>query len=279
MKRLIYPTIIILAALSAANYKIFVFPNSFAPSGIDGICTMIQHIFGVNMGYLSLIVNIPLLVIGFFILKRDFIIKSTVYILAFSGASLLLAYLDIPSIAYFTESGTSTVLAPIAAGVIRGLLYAVTLKLGGSSGGVDIIAALIQKARPQYNLMTIILGLNISVALSSFFVYGLRIEPVICSIIYSFITSTVSKTVEASACEKVRFEIITAKAESLCKEISETLGESATVLDAQVAYSGKTEKLVICVTKKESAPKIKKMLCGFPEAVVFESSVLNQIRY
>ena len=82
--------IILCAALSALNYKVFVFPNVFAPAGVDGICTMIQYLTNTSMGYLSLIANVPLIIVALFILKRDFIAKSEVYTVSFSVAVVLL---------------------------------------------------------------------------------------------------------------------------------------------------------------------------------------------
>lgn len=187
-----------LAALSSLNYNIFVFPNSFAPSGIDGITTMAQYLFNINIGYLSLAVNIPLLAAGFFILNREFVAKTAVYTLSFSLFSLLFKLLDLSAICYHTDSGTSIVLAPIAAGAVRGVLYAVTLKFHGSSGGVDIIAKIVNKYKPNYSLMNIIFYINLIIAIAAYFVYGFKIEPVICSIIYSFVTSNVANRVEAS---------------------------------------------------------------------------------
>jgi len=66
VKRILsYPAIAVIAFLAALNYVLFVFPNKFAPSGVDGICTMIQDVLHINMGYLSLLVNIPLLIAAF----------------------------------------------------------------------------------------------------------------------------------------------------------------------------------------------------------------------
>ncbi|MEE1327574.1 MAG: YitT family protein, partial [Oscillospiraceae bacterium] len=59
-KVLTYFVIAAVAFLSAVNYEIFIFPNEFAPSGINGICTMIQYVTGINLGYMSLLINIPL---------------------------------------------------------------------------------------------------------------------------------------------------------------------------------------------------------------------------
>ena len=59
-KILTYFVIVGLALVCALNYQLFVFPNRFAPAGLNGICTMIQYLSGINVGYLSLIINIPL---------------------------------------------------------------------------------------------------------------------------------------------------------------------------------------------------------------------------
>ena len=59
-KFLTYLAISAVAILSAFNYELFVFPNKFAPAGLNGICTMIQYITGISVGYMALVINIPL---------------------------------------------------------------------------------------------------------------------------------------------------------------------------------------------------------------------------
>lgn len=278
-KTLTLIALMVLAFLSAVNYSVFVFPNSFAPAGIDGICTMIQDISKINMGYLALVVNIPLMILAFFFLNQDFALKSTVYVISFSLSLIFLKYIDISEFQYITETGTSIVLAPIAAGTIRGILYNLTLKFNGSSGGVDIIAALVKKKRPHLNLMNIIFFFNILVALSSYFVYGLKPEPVICSIIYSFLTSHTSNNIGSSENETVKFEIITPDAEKLCADISNTLHQTSTIMDAQGAFSGSDTKVIICVVKKVQVPYIENLLSQYQNCVVFKSIVNNSIQH
>lgn len=271
------PALIVFAFLSAVNYSVFVFPNSFAPAGIDGICTMIQDVSDVSMGYLALIVNIPLLIAAFFVLDHEFAINSTVYVVAFSFFIIFLKNCDISEFYYITDTGTSIVLAPIAAGTIRGILYSVTLKLNGSSGGVDIIAALVKHKKPYLNLMNTIFFFNIFVALSSFFVYGMKPEPVICGIIYAFLTSSTSNKIRSGETETVKYEIITPDAKGLCSEISNRLHQTATIMDAQGAYSSSDTKMVICVVKKEKAPYIENLILRYPNCVVFKSIVSDTV--
>ena len=188
-----YGLITVLAAISALNYSIFIFPNSFAPAGLDGICTMIQYLFHIRFGYLALICNIPLLAAAYFVLSPEFVRKTAVYVLAFSAFSVLYAQADVSAFGYHTENGTSTVLAPVIAGVIRGVLYALTLRTGATSGGIDIVASLVRHARPGFGFMNTVLILNGFVALLAFFVYGFQMEPVICSLLYAYLTTAVSK--------------------------------------------------------------------------------------
>ena len=265
--------IIIFAVFAAINYIIFVFPNSFAPSGVDGICTMIQDVLNINMGYLSLVINIPLLICAFFVLNHDFSIKNAVYVLVFSTSVILLKNSPLSEFCYYTETGTSIVLAPIAAGVIRGILYTLTLKLNGSSGGIDIIAAIIKKKKPYLELMNVIFILNMLIALCSYFVYGMKLEPVICSIIYAFITSSITKHIQSSSIETVKYEIITSDASKLCDEITGTLNLSATIMEAKGAYSGQNKKIVICVVKKHITPQLDVIIQKYKDSVTFKSII------
>lgn len=273
--------IAVLAAASALNYAIFIFPNRFAPAGIDGICTMIQDITGVSIGYLSLVVNIPLLILAWIKLDRDYAIKNSVFILAFSAAAAILSEIDLGAFSYHTETSTSVVLAPVASGVIRGIIYAVTLGLNGASGGIDILAALIRKKAPHFNLMNIIFVLNMSVAVCSYFVYGHQLEPVICGILYFYITSQTSSHIQSSKKENAKIEIITPDATELCHEITETLHLSATVLDSHGAHSGGNNKMVVCIAEKKDIPPIRDAVSRFPDAIYFISTVreANTHRY
>ena len=265
--------IVILAAGSALNYAIFIFPNQFAPAGLDGLCTMFQDVTGINIGYASFVINAPLLIVACMKLDRDYAVKNVAFILSFSAVSAILGELDLSSIQFYTESGTSVVLAPVAAGVIRGIIYAATLGLNGASGGIDIIAALIQKKHPHFNLMNILFTINMSVAICSYFVYGNQLVPVVCGIVYFYITSQTSTHIQLSKKENAKIEIITQYYEQLCAEITEKLHLSATVLHSHGAYLKKDNKLVVCIMQKKHLPLVRELAKQYPDAVYFVSTV------
>lgn len=277
MKRVKYAgellAIATLAAVSAVNYALLIFPNHFAPAGLDGLCTMFQDLTGINIGYSALLLNIPLLIAAYISLNKDFAIKNIIFILSFSVVSAILDQLDLSAFYYHTESSTSIVLAPVAAGVIRGILYAATLGLNGGSGGVDLVAALIRKRHPHFNLMNIIFAINIGVAICSYFVYGNHLEPVICGILYFYITSHTSSSIQLSKKENAKIEIITQDASALCTAITQQLHLSATVLHSHGAYSQNVNAMVVCIAPKKHLPKIINLVKQFPDTIYFISTV------
>ena len=276
-KTLSYLWVVFISLVAALSYSIFIFPNSFAPAGIDGICTMIQDASGISMGYLSILVNIPLLITAYFLLNRQFMLKSTIYVLCFSIAIVMLKEIGIEKYAYHTELGTSIVLAPILAGIIRGVLYPLTLKENGSAGGIDIIAALVKKYKPHFNMMNIVFILNTLVAISAYFVYDFKIEPVLCSILYALLTTLTSNWFRKSKNENIKFEIITSESKKLCTEITEELGFAATVIEAKGGHTGTEKEMVVSIVHKNQAPLLEDLIRKHSEVVFFESIVNNSI--
>ena len=118
----------------ALSYKLFIFPNNFAPSGVGGIATMVQYVFKFNAGYLNLLINVPILIVAWFLVDREFVIKTALFTLCFSGLLMLFDHLglDFSKFQYYTEDGTSRILAPVAAAVVNGTFYGFALRVHGS---------------------------------------------------------------------------------------------------------------------------------------------------
>ncbi len=263
-KVLTYLVIILLALMCSLNYELFVFPNQFAPSGLNGICTMIQHIFGFSVGYLSLIINIPLAIAVFFLVSKPLAIRSMVYVAAFSLGLLALDRVDLSAFYYVTDTGTSTILGPLVAGVINGSCYSMLVQCSAYSGGTDFIACVIHKHHPERNMFYLIFALNVVVAVISFFVYDYRIEPVILCILYSFMSSTVSDRLNKSGRSAVCFEIITDYPDEISGEIIQRLNHSTTLVPAKGMYSGRETNLLICVVNKTQVAAVNQIIRKYP---------------
>ena len=272
-KVLTYLVIMGIALVCALNYELFVFPNSFAPSGLNGLCTMIRHIWGISVGYLSLIINIPLALLVYFKVSKPLAVRSMVYVVTFSLGLLILDRVDLSTFAYATDTGTSTILGPLVAGIIYGSCYSLLVRASAYTGGTDFIAALIHKNHPEQSVLYLIMTLNVCVALLSYFVYDYQMEPVILCILYSFTSSTVSDRMMKNGRSAIRFEIITDHPQEISDAIIHKLHHSATLLPGKGMYLGKETNILICVVNRTQAAAMSAIVRSYPNTFAVVSQV------
>lgn len=268
-----YAVVVGMAVLMGLSYEFLVFPNAFAPAGINGLATMIQYVFHISVGYFSLVINIPLLLLAWKKVDRDFAIKSLTFVLVFSAVTLTLNQVDLSAVAYHTDNGNSAILGPVAAGVVSGAVYGTVIRQNGSTGGTDIVAAWVRKGHPEASLVWIIFGLNASVAVLSFFVYGCQFEPVILCLIYCYLSSHISDRILKGGKRAIKFEVVTDQAEEIARLLMAELRHGVTLLPAHGMYSEQPRKLLVCVVNCHQIVQFQKILERFPGSFAYVSEV------
>lgn len=268
-----YFVIAFIALVAALNYEILVFPNQFAPSGLNGICTMIQYVTGISVGYLSLLINIPLAIWVYFAVSKSMAVRSMIYVVMFSVGMLILDKVDLSAFAYATDNGTSRILGPLAAGIVMGFCYSVLIRASAYTGGTDFVSALIHKKHPGKSVFSMIFAMNVGVAVCSYFVYGYNIEPVLLCIMYSFTSTTVGDRFLRTGRSAVRFEIVTEHPEEISNEIIKRLHHSATMLPATGMYTGEKTSILMCVVNRSQAPQMCAILRSYPHTFSMMSPV------
>jgi len=268
-----YFVIAFVALLAALNYEILVFPNQFAPSGLNGICTMIQYVTGISVGYLSLLINIPLAIWVYFAVSKSIALRSMIYVVVFSVGMLVLDNVDLSAVAYATENGTSRILGPLAAGIVMGFCYSVLIRASAYTGGTDFVSTLIHKKHPEKSVFSLIFAMNVAVAAASYFVYGYEIEPVLLCIMYSFASTTVGDRFLKTGRSAVRFEIVTEYPEEISDKIIHSLHHSATRIQATGMYSGEKTSILMCVVNRTQVPQMCAILKNYPHTFSMMSPV------
>lgn len=273
---LTYFFIVAAAAVSSLNYHLFIFPNRFAPSGLNGLCTMFQFVTGLSMGYLNLILNIPLALAVYKKVSKTLAIRTMTYVAAFSVLLVLVEKVDLSAFAYSTDTGTSTIMGPLVGGIANGLIFSILLQAGTYGGGVDFIASLIHKTKPQFNFFWVSFVINCIVAGISYFIYGHKIEPVLMCILYSFATSSVMDKMNRSGRSAVRFEIMTRHPEELSQAILHRLHHSATLIPGKGIYRGEEINLLICVVNKSQVAQLSNIIRSVPETFAV-SDIVSEV--
>ena len=264
------------AILLAFNYHLFIVVNDFAPAGLNGIATMVQFKTGFSIGYMTLIINIPLCLASFFLIDRPFASRSLCFCLVYSAAYLLLQKVDLSAVQYDAR-GQDTVFPLILSGVISGLVYGICAKNSASTGGTDIVSKYISIHLPEWNFFYVIFAINAAVATASFFVYAdtnaqhpiYNYKPVCLCILYCFISSFVGNGIVIGTKKACKFTVITPYAKEITKEISESLRHSSTQVAVIGSYDHKERQMLICVVNRHQIADFKTLLQKYSETFSF----------
>ena len=274
IKKYLFHILFILAGslVSAIGLYIFVYPAGFAPSGVDGIATMLQEEFPmVNGGIFLFALNAPLLVLSIVFLDRKFTIYTIISIVSLSVFLVLLELLD--NKGFINQYHSNEKLLPaIFSGLMLGVRTGLVFKIGGSSGGVDIVAAIIQKKNPYVNLERYVTILCYIIIGSSYFVYW-NLESIMLSIIQMFVFEMTVSFIMRSKRNAVEFKIVTSEPDALREDILSILKHGATIVDSKGMFTGDDKSMIFCVVNIRQVPEFMKLLKKYNNLFVYSSAV------
>ncbi|MBQ3052251.1 MAG: YitT family protein [Clostridia bacterium] len=264
-KSLEYLNIFLAAVLLAFVYYIFIVTNDFAPAGLNGIATMIQYKTGFSISYMSLLINIPLSILAYFLVQKDFAIKTLLFSLVYSFVFLLLQNSNLSFIQY-NALGHDTIYPVIISGVLAGTVYGVCFRNNASTGGTDVISRYVNKLRPGTNFFVVTFTLNAIVAIASVFVYSennLNYKPMALCIIYCFISTFVGNLLLKTTKTAYKFTIITTHKDEFIEEINNKLHHGCTQIDAIGTYTGTKRSVLICIINKHQLNDFQKIVSSY----------------
>ena len=279
-----FTMLIILAFLRAFSNYIFVNPNGFAPGGLGGLAAIIHFAIQksndpkllalatslFDPGVLTILMNIPFLIVSFFVLNKRFAFNTTCVVLVYSGFMYLLGRVDCPQYDAEGEYGLMLI-AALAGGVLSGTGCGLMFRYNMSMGGTDIIGKVIYKHNPAAHAQYWILLCDCIVATTSGFIGLIGVDqsagatvimtkllsPIFYSFISLFVTSKVSEFLEYGTLASLVFTIITDKPDEIAKEISVKLHRGVTINKAVGYYTGKEHNVLVCVTSKKQINSVK----------------------
>jgi len=268
--------VVIGSFLSSFGIYYFVYPFHFAPIGVDGIATMLSILLtgGTTIsGYLIFTINIPLLLCSFFVLDKRFTFLTLLCVICSSAFLQLFESLDLNAIIGAYPDTGDRIIPAIFSGILLGVRTGILLKVGASSGGVDIIAGVIQKKNPYVNFeryITIICYIIISL---SFFVYDRNIEAVLLSIVQMFVFEKAAAVVMRNVRNAVEFKIVTDRPDLLKEDIISHLKHGATIINGKGMFTGVERSMILCVVNPRQVPEFLKLLEKYKNIFVYCTDV------
>ncbi|MBE5958639.1 MAG: YitT family protein [Lachnospiraceae bacterium] len=228
------------AMIAAFSIEEFLVPCTILDGGLIGISIMINNLTGITLGLLTVILNIPFLLIGAGKMGKLFIAKS--------GYSMIVFAVFLEVFSTMVNATNEYLLAVSFGGVILGIGVGLVIKHGGCLDGTETIAILLNR---KYNLPVgqTVLIFNILIYSLAGLLFGF--DRAMYSLLTYFITSKVLDIVESGMDQTKAAMIITNDAEEISNNIYKRLGRTVTIMEGEGLVSGKKVVLYCVLTRFE----------------------------
>ncbi len=233
-------------ALGALAYPLFLVPNHIAPGGLTGLATVLNYLFHWPVGTTSLVMNVPLFIIGYRAMGRVFVIRSLVATVLFS---VLIDLIPLPPM---TEQ---PLLGAVFGGVLLGAGLGLILRGGATTGGTDMVARMIHNRFQHISVGAFLFLIDCCVVLmAGFFIEA---EYALYAFVALYAASKLIDVVMVGLTRDKACYITSTQHEQAKREIMEKLDRGVTVLHAEGGYSGQERPVLLCVLSAQELGRLK----------------------
>lgn len=238
--------------LTALGWTAFLIPAKITGGGITGVSTLIFFGTGFPLGISYLIINAILIVFAIKILGRSFGVKTIFSVVVLSVLfSLLQQFITEPII---NDDFLSTVLGGILGGAGVGIVFT----QGGSTGGTDIIAMIINKYK-NISPGRIILYLDVFIIASSYLLFQ-SIEKIVYGYVTMGIASYTIDLLFTGSKQSVQMFIFSKKHDEIANRIGKEVGRGVTIIDGKGWFSGEATKILLVMVRKPEASQLFRII-------------------
>ena len=278
IKQILFDLLCVLAAgiIVGSAYYFFQNSNGFAPGGVGGLATMTYHFLDYKVSWSLLMVafNLPIFVLVSVIIDKKLGGMLTLYLLVQSLTPQLYTLLGANPYSLATSGEDfNIVFASIATGVISGFGFSMMLRRFGASGGTYGISALIKHFKPEQNIAYVSFVMDASVVAIAFFVYGMKVTPVICTLLNLFIANIIVDHGLSGIKNGYKFEIVTARPEELAQELITKLRRGVTEVQVRGIYSDTDKYMLVCIVNKRQIGEVMRIIKNHPDTFASFSKV------
>lgn len=244
-----YTQIVIGCFLGAAAYPMFLVPNSIAPGGLTGIATILNYLFGAPVGVTSMLLNLPLFVVGYKAMGRVFVFRSLIATLLFSA---LIDLFPIPPLT------SDVLLGSVYGGILLGVGLGIIFRGGATTGGTDMVARMVHNRFPSVSVGFFLFLIDFCVILAAGFT--MSANAALYALICIFVSARVLDLVLSGFGTAKACFIISDHSDTISKRIMEQMERGATLLESVGAYSGRKRHVVLCVVTGKEIVQLKRIV-------------------
>lgn len=266
-----YAIIAIAMIMGVIGLNLFLVPNEITMGGTMGVAEIVYWGTGIQTQYTYFVINAALLIAALKVLGWRFCVKTVYAVVVFTVASSVFQWLGFANVHLLADQ---KFMACIVGGVFMGTSVGLGLSAGGSTGGSDVVAAMIHKYR-DVSLGHIILFCDLTIITSSYVVLH-DWEKVLYGYVLLFIVSFCVDYVVNSLRRSVQFLIISRKWEEIGLAINKIADRGCSTLNGNGFYSKRDIKVIFCIAKKSESAMIFDIVDEIdPDAFVAQSAVIG----
>ena len=246
-------TIIFGAAIYAFGLTYFVVPHHLFEGGATGITLITYYLFNIPISLMNLLINIPL-----FILAWKIFGAKTLYSSLLGTISLSIWFAIFEKIPLSFNLEGDLVIVALVAGVLLGLGLGIIFNAGGTTGGTDIVARILNKYT-NISVGKLLFALDFLILMLILIIFqDLRL--VTYTLLFDFIVSRVIDLIGEGGYAGKGFMIITQKPMEVADKINEELSRGVTFISGQGYYSQKDLKIIYCIVARNEMIKMKELI-------------------
>lgn len=264
----VYLMITIGTLIYSTGISLLLDPNNLAPGGVSGISIMLSRFTPITTGTWILIINIPLLAVGWWKLGRKFIIK-TIY-------ATVMTSLFTNLLGGVTPVTNDLICAVVLGGIAVGSGIGLVFRAGGTTGGMDIIVKLLRLKFPYLKSGSIFLALDMIVVIASGFVFQNLTLAVYAGIVIA-LDARVMDVILYGQDEARLIYIISDKHAQIAGRLMAELDIGVTYLEGEGAYTEKDKKIILCASRKQRSPEVINIVKEEDEKAFLIVSSANEI--
>ena len=236
--------------ISSSSINLFLLPNHLLSGGLTGIGMVVYFMTGLPVGMQILVYNVPLFAAALKMLGREYvggvIFGTVMFSVCLDATHFLNEYAPVPD----------PMLAAIFGGVFNGVGYGIIFRSNGSSGGLDIVAAILRKFY-SFHMGSVIFAFNCVIMGGSAFMFGAA--PAMYTLISMFMSATVTDKVVAGFNHRKVVILISDETEKIAEAIIRGIGRGVTFLEGEGAFTHHEKRVLFVVVTLTQVAKVKRV--------------------
>jgi uncharacterized membrane-anchored protein YitT (DUF2179 family) len=250
-------TLLIGTLISALGYTLFQIPYNIAAGGVSGIGIIINHFTGWPIGVMYLVMNVPLLIVGYFYLGRwRFLIWTVIAVIIFSTAVDLFA-LYLPALLNQFPLTGDILLSAIYGGIVGGVGTGLIYRSGGTLGGTSILGRILQQ-KTGAPLSQVYFYTDGVIVLTAGLVFGWEIA--LYALLTMFLNGLASDyTLEGPSSVRTA-TIITDRPDRVAQALIEGLGRGVSQWQITGAYTQQPHAMLLCTIYRPQVNELKQIV-------------------